>query len=62
MAARVQDRDGAKIALLNMFHTLGARFVLAERGFDGALFDWCHRIPATTLEIVRNPRARQGSC
>jgi transposase len=55
IAASVQDRNGAKTALLNMFHTVGNRFMLADGGFADALVDWCHRILATTLEIVRKP-------
>ena len=60
MAASIQDRDGAKTALLSMFHTVGVRFVLTDGGFAGALVDWCHRILATTLEIVRKPAGPKG--
>src|SRR3954451_7950584 len=55
MAASVQDRDGAKTTLLSMVHAVGVRFVLADGGFAGVLVDWCRRILAITLEIVRKP-------
>src|SRR3954469_21874597 len=60
MAASVQDRDGAKTTLLSMVHAVGVRFVLADGGFAGALVDWCRRILATTLEIVRKPTGQKG--
>jgi hypothetical protein len=61
MAASVQDRDGAKTTLLSMVHAVGARFVLADGGFAGVLVDWCRRILATTLEIVRKPAGQKDS-
>jgi transposase len=60
MAASVQDRDGAKTTLLSMFHAVGVRFVLADGGFAGVLVDWCRRILAITLEIVRKPAGQKG--
>jgi transposase len=60
MAASVQDRDGAKTTLLSMVHAVGVRFVLADGGFAGVLVDWCRRILATTLEIVRKPAGQKG--
>jgi transposase len=60
MAASVQDRDGAKTTLLSMVHAVGVRFVLADGGFAGVLVDWCQRILATTLEIVRKPAGQKG--
>jgi transposase len=43
-----------------MFHTVGVRFVLADGGFAGALVDWCHRILATRLDIVRKTAGPKG--
>jgi Transposase DDE domain len=60
MAASVQDRDGAKTTLLGMFHAVGVRFVLADGGFAGVLADWCQRILAITLKIVREPAGQKG--
>jgi transposase len=60
LAASVQDRDGAKTTLLNMYAAVPARFVLADGGFAGKLVDWAKAILATTLHIVRKPQGQQG--
>jgi hypothetical protein len=39
---------------------IGVRFVLADGGFAGVLVDWCRRILATTLEVVRIPAGQKG--
>lgn len=59
-AASVQDRDGAKQALLGMYLACPVRFVFADGGFAGALLDWARRILRTTVEIVRKPKDQKG--
>jgi hypothetical protein len=53
VAASVQDRDGAKTTLLNMFLTTPIRFVFADGGFAGKLIDSAARVLHTTLHVVR---------
>jgi transposase len=59
-AASVQDRDGAKRALLGVYFTSRVRFVFADGGFAGQLVDWATRILATTIEVVRKPKDQRG--
>jgi transposase len=59
-AASVQDRDGAKQALLGMYLAVPVRFVFADGGFAGKLVDRATRILATTIEIVRKPKDQKG--
>ena len=45
-AASVQDRDGAKGALLGLFLTTSrCRFVFADAGFAGRLVEWAQAVP-----------------
>jgi transposase len=59
-AASVQDRDGARQALLGMYFTCPVRFVFADGGFAGNLLDWASRILHTTVQIVRKPKDQKG--
>lgn len=59
-AASVQDRDGAKQAMLGMYFAVPVRFVLADGGFAGKLVEWATRILATALHIVRKPLGQKG--
>jgi transposase len=60
MAASVQDRDGAKTTLLSAYLFTPVRFVYADAGFAGLLVDWCQRILATALHVVRKAPGQQG--
>jgi transposase len=60
VAASVQDRDGAKTALLSMFLTTPIRFVFTDGGFAGKLVAWASRVLRTTLHVVRKPEGQQG--
>jgi transposase len=60
MAASVQDRDGAKTTLLSLYLFTPVRFVYADAGFTGMLIDWCQRILATVLQIVRKAPDQKG--
>jgi transposase len=61
LAASVQDRDGAKRALLGLYYaTPRTRFVFADAGFAGRLVDWAARIVKTSLQIVRKPDGQRG--
>jgi transposase len=61
LAAGVQDRDGAKRALLGAYYAAPrARFVFADAGFAGRLVDWAARILRTTVAIVRKPAGQRG--
>jgi transposase len=60
-AASVQDRDGAKTALLGLYLATGrCRFVFADAAFAGQLLDWATRTVRTTIEIVRKPGGQKG--
>ncbi len=60
-AASVQDRDGAKGALLGMFLTTSrCRFVFADAGFAGRLLEWAQQVLHTIVEIVRKPAGQKG--
>jgi transposase len=56
-AASVQDRDGARQALLGMYFACPVRFVFADGGFAGQLLDWANRILRVT---VRKPKGQRG--
>ncbi|MGH8920533.1 MAG: IS5 family transposase [Actinomycetes bacterium] len=60
LSAGLQDRDGAKTALLAHYLSSRARFLFADGGFAGRLLDWAHAILATTLQIVRKPADQRG--
>jgi transposase len=60
-AASVQDRDGAKGALLGLFLTTGrCRFVFADAGFAGRFVEWAQQVLHTIVEIVRKPAGQKG--
>jgi transposase len=60
LSASVQDRDGAKPALLHAYLCTGVRFVFADGAFAGRLLDWAHTFLRTTLHIVRKPTGQRG--
>lgn len=60
LTASMQERDGAKPALLQTYLRTPVRFVFADAGFAGRLLDWAHTILATTLHIVRKPAGQRG--
>jgi transposase len=60
VAASVQDRDGAKPALLATYLGTSVRFVFADGAFAGRLLDWADTILRTTLHIVRKPADQRG--
>ena len=60
-AASVQDRDGAKSALLGLFLTTSrCRFVFADAGFAGRLVEWAQAVLHIIVEIVRKPAGQKG--
>src|SRR4051794_16696807 len=60
VAASVQDRDGAKTALLHAYLVSPIRFVFADGGFAGRLVEWAAQVLRTTLQIVRKPVDQKG--
>ncbi|WP_425560891.1 IS5 family transposase, partial [Luedemannella helvata] len=60
VAASVQDRDGAKTALLHAYLVSPIRFVFADAGFAGRLVEWAAQVLRTTLQIVRKPVGQKG--
>jgi transposase len=60
LSASVQDRDGAKPALLQAYLCTSVRFVFADGAFAGRLLDWANTILRTTLHIVRKPADQRG--
>jgi hypothetical protein len=60
LTASVQDRDGAKPALLETYLRTGVRFVFADGAFAGRLLGWAHNLLGTTLHIVRKPADQRG--
>jgi transposase len=60
VTASVQDRDGAKPALLETYLRTGVRFAFADGAFAGRLLDWAHTLLRTTLHIVRKPAGQRG--
>jgi transposase len=60
-AASVQDRDGAKSALLGTYLSARrCRFVFADAGFAGRLVEWAARVLGIIVHIVRKPEGRKG--
>lgn len=60
-AASVQDRDGAKGALLGLFLTTSrCRFVFADAGFAGRLVEWAQAVLHIIVEIIRKPAGQKG--
>jgi transposase len=60
VTALVQDRDGARPALLETYLRTGVRFGFADGAFAGRLLDWAQAILRTTLHIVRKPADQRG--
>ncbi len=60
VTAAVQDRDGAKPALLWAYLCTRVRFVFADGAFAGRLLDWARTFLRTTLHIVRKPADQRG--
>jgi len=61
VAASVQDRDGAKGALLGLYLTApSCRLVWADAGFAGRLVEWAATTLRTTVSIVRKPADQKG--
>jgi transposase len=61
LTASVQDRDGAKRALLGAYYAAPrCRLVFADAGFAGRLVDWAARILRTTVAVVRKPAGQRG--
>ena len=57
----MQDRDGAKGALLGLYLAApNCRFVFADAGFAGRLVEWAARTLRTTISIVRKPADQRG--
>ncbi|GAA0601271.1 IS5 family transposase [Actinomadura welshii] len=60
-AASVQDRDGAKGALLGLYLTSPTcRYVFADAGFAGRLLGWAADTLRTTVSVVRKPADQKG--
>jgi transposase len=60
-AASVQDRDGAKSALLGTYLSTGrCRFVFADAGFAGRLVEWAKCVLNVIVHIVRKPEGQKG--
>lgn len=60
-AASVQDRDGAKGALLGLYLTSPTcRFVFADAAFAGRLLGWAADTLRTTVSVVRKPTDQKG--
>jgi hypothetical protein len=60
VTASVQDRDGAKPALLEAYLSTSARFVFADGAFAGRLLDWAQTLLHATLHVVRKPAGQRG--
>lgn len=60
VAASVQDRDGAKVVLLDAHLNTTIRHVWADGGFAGKLVAWVATVLTTTLEIVSRPAGQRG--
>ncbi|MEV1296021.1 transposase [Pseudonocardia sp. NPDC049635] len=56
----VQDRDGAKPILLELYLRTRVRFVYVDAGFAGRLLAWATTILQTTVEVVRKPPEQRG--
>jgi transposase len=60
-AASVQDRDGAKSALLGMFLTASrCRFIFADAAFAGRFVEWARDVLRTIVHVVRKPPGQKG--
>jgi transposase len=60
-AASVQDRDGAKSALLGTYlSTRRCRLVFADAGCAGRLVEWATRVLGIMVDIVRKPEGQKG--
>jgi transposase len=60
-AASVQDRDGAKSALLGTYLSARrCRLVFADAGFAGRLVEWAARVLGIIVDIVRKPEGQKG--
>lgn len=60
-SARMQDRDGARPVLLDLYLThRTARHVFADGGFTGKLVEWAARLLATTVDVVRALDGQRG--
>jgi transposase len=60
-SAGLQDRDGAKGALLRLHvRHRRTRHVFADGGFAGQLLAWSTRLLQTTIDIVRKPADQRG--
>jgi Transposase and inactivated derivatives len=59
-SASVQDRDGAKSILLDLYLRTRVRFVYADAGFAGRLLEWANTILRTSVEVVRKPPEQRG--
>src|SRR3569833_2448182 len=60
-AASVQDRDGARSALVGTYLSARrCRLVFADAGFAGQLIEWATRVLDIIVDIVRKPEGRQG--
>jgi Transposase DDE domain len=60
VTASVQDRDGARPALLATYLGTSVRFVFADGAFAGRLLDWAQTILATALHIAHKPADQRG--
>jgi len=60
VAASLQDRDGAKPALLDTYLRTRVRFVFADAAYAGRLLDWAMTILRTSVHIVRKPAGQRG--
>lgn len=60
-AASVQDRDGAKSALLGTcLSARRCRLVFADGDFAGRLVEWATRVLGILVEVVRKPGEQKG--
>lgn len=60
-AADAQDRDGARLVLNRVSHSLPRlRLIWADGGYAGQLVDWVQQTLGWVLEIVKRPRDVQG--
>ena len=60
-AARVQDRDGAKLVFEQVRSSfLRLKLVWADRGYAGKLVDWVESVCGWVLEIVKRSDEAKG--
>jgi len=62
LAANVQDRDGAKLLLLNLASPFRDHLlkIWADGGYQGTLITWVHQMLALELEIVKSAPEQKG--